>query len=83
MPSDFPLDSPFEHPKLWKDIFHSEQCGREYADAHVHLREPRFMEHLSMQCAQDLIKETYFVGKVPHQRTYTYKTGQLPLENNV
>ena len=54
MPSDFPVDSPFEHSKLWQDIFHSEQCGREYADAHVHLREPRFMEYLSMQRARDM-----------------------------
>ena len=36
-----------------------------------------------MQCARDLIKETYFVGKAPHQRIYTYKIGQSPLESDV
>ena len=61
MLSDFPVDSPFEHTKLWQDIFHSEQCGREYADAHVHLCEPRFMEYLSMQHAKDMIEEIYLV----------------------
>ena len=83
MPSDFPVDSPFEHSKLWQDIFHSEQCGREYANAYVHLREPRFMEYLSMQRARDMIEETYFVGAKPHQRIYWYKIGQKPLESDV
>ena len=83
MPSDVPLDSSVLHSDLWKDIFHSEKCGREFADAHSHLREPRVMEHLSMQRAKALIAETYFVGDVPHQQIYSFKTGQSPPESDV
>lgn len=83
MPSDVPLDSPFLHSDLWMITFHSKQCGREIADAHVHLSEHRFMEHLSMQPAKDLINETYFIGKAPHQFEYRFKIGQSPLESDV
>ena len=41
------------------------------------------MEHLSMQCTQDMITETYFVVEALHQRIYSYKIGQSPLDSDM
>ena len=78
-PRDFPLEGPDSHTGGWRDVFFQEKVGREYAEAHCHLREPRYMASLTLRKACEMIKIQYFLHpKNPTQRIFEYKSGQSP-----